>query len=132
MAPTPERGARFVLLVDDNPLIRRALCEAFSREGDFGDFDEAENGRDAIEKAQKVHPSLIIMDLSMPVLNGLEATRRLKRLMPTVPVILYSIHGVHSLEAEAVAAGAAAVVSKSEPVAVLIQKARQLLEQKAA
>jgi CheY-like chemotaxis protein len=121
-----------VLMVDDNPLIRRAVCEAFSREGDFGDFDEAENGRDAIEKAQRLHPSLIIMDLSMPVLNGLEATRRLKQLMPTVPIVLYSIHGVQSLEAVAVAAGAAAVVSKAEPVAVLIQKVRQLLDQKAA
>lgn len=121
-----------MLMVDDNPLIRRAVCEAFRRQGDFGGFDEAENGRDAIEKAQKLHPSLIIMDLSMPVLNGLEATRRLKQLMPTVPVILYSIHSVRSLEAEAIAAGAAAVISKSEPVAVLIQKARQLLEQRAA
>lgn len=121
-----------MLMVDDNPEIRKVVCEAFTREGDFEVCGEAENGRDAIEKAQRLRPSLIIMDLSMPLLNGLEATRRLKQLMPTVPVILYSIHGVRSLQAEAAAAGAAAVVSKSEPVGVLIEKARQLMEQMAA
>jgi DNA-binding NarL/FixJ family response regulator len=121
-----------VLVVDDNPKIRRAVCEAFTREGDFEVCGEAENGRDAIEKAQRLHPSLVIMDLSMPVLNGLEATRRLKQLMPTVPVILYSIHAARALHAQAAAAGAAAVVSKAEPISVLIEKARQLIEQMAA
>lgn len=132
MDPKLKGELRSVLVVDDNPRIRRGVCEAFTREGDFDICGEAENGRDAIEKAQRLHPSLVIMDLSMPVLNGLEATRRLKQWMPHVPVILYSIHGTRSLQAEAVAAGAVAVVSKSEPVAVLIQKARQVMEQMAA
>ena len=51
---------------------------------------EAENGRDAIEKAQQLRPDLIVLDMSMPVMNGLDAVRMLKRLMPKVPLIMYS------------------------------------------
>jgi PleD family two-component response regulator len=69
------RGAgvpvRSVLIVDDNAMIRQALCELFVREGDFDVCGEAENGREAIEKAQLLHPDLIVTDLSMPGMNGL-------------------------------------------------------------
>jgi CheY-like chemotaxis protein len=73
---------RSVLVVDDNPIVRRRLCELFTREGDFNICGEAENGREAIEKAQLLRPDLIVTDLSMPVMNGLEETRVLKKLMP--------------------------------------------------
>jgi DNA-binding NarL/FixJ family response regulator len=124
--------SRSVLIVDDNPLIRKVLCEALTREGDFEICGEAHDGRDAIEKAQLLRPALIIMDLSMPVLNGLEATRRLKKLMASVPVIILSIHDAVAIAREAAAAGAAAVVSKSDSVTVLIGKAREVIERAAA
>jgi YesN/AraC family two-component response regulator len=79
-----------VLIADDNALIRQGLCELFSREADFEVCGEAENGRQAIEEAQDLHPDLILLDLSMPVMNGLDAARALTRLMPEVPVIMYS------------------------------------------
>ena len=82
-----------VLIADDNALIRQGLCELFSREADFEIRGEAENGREAIEEAQEVHPDLILLDLSMPVMNGLDATRALKRVMPEVPIIMYSAYG---------------------------------------
>ena len=124
--------ARSVMVVDDNPVIRRAMCELFTREGDFEVCGEAENGRDAVEKAQLLQPALIVTDLSMPLMNGLEETRILKRLMPGVPVIIYTAHSDRFVDQEALAAGAAAVVSKSDSVAVLIRKARELLDQIAA
>jgi two-component system chemotaxis response regulator CheB len=62
--------------VDDNPLVRQAVCELFTREGDFDVCGEAENGREAIEKAQLLRPNLIVTDLSMPVMNGLEETQK--------------------------------------------------------
>lgn len=117
---------RSVLIVDDNPLIRRILCEVFTREGDFEICGDARDGQDAIEKALLLKPALIVMDLSMPVLNGLEATYKLKKLMPHVPVIIFSIHDAASIEREAAAVGAAGVVSKSDPVSVLIKQSRQL------
>jgi len=123
---------RSVLVVDDNPAVRRAICELFTREGDFEVCGEAENGLEAIEKAQQLQPALIVTDLSMPLMNGLEETRILKKLMPVVPVIVYSVHTGPLVDKEALEAGASAVVSKSEAVAVLIGKARQLLDEIAA
>ena len=70
---------RSVLVVDDNPPVRRGLCKLFTREGDFDVCGEAENGRDAIEKAQLLSPNFIVTDLSRPVMNGLEETRVLKK-----------------------------------------------------
>src|SRR5579859_8141628 len=65
-------------------------------------------------------PDLIVTDLAMPVMNGLEGTRVLKKLMPAVPVIIFTAHSDPFVEKEARAAGASAVVSKSEAVAALI------------
>ncbi len=123
---------RSVLIVDDNALVRQALCEFFVREGDFDVCGEAENRLAAIEKAQLLHPDLIVTDLSMPLINGLEETRVLKKLMPAVPVIIFTAHSDPFFEKENAAAGVSAVVAKSEAVTVLIATARTLLNQIAA
>jgi two-component system, chemotaxis family, chemotaxis protein CheY len=115
------------LIVDDNAFIRQALCEIFKRDGDFEVCGEAENGKEGIEKAQELHPDLIVLDLSMPVMNGLDAARALKRLMPTVPLIMFSAYSNTLSEQEARSAGISALVSKSEHVSVLVEKARSLL-----
>ena len=81
----------------------------------------------AVAKAQELRPDLILLELSMPLMNGLVATRVLKRLMPAVPVLMYSAYGDASTEKEACSAGASAFVSKSEHTSVLLGKARSLL-----
>ena len=121
-----------VLVVDDNEFIRRALCLVLTSEGGFDVCGEAENGQDAIEKAQALHPDLIVMDLSMPVMNGIEAARALKALMPAVPVIIFSEYSDVFSENEARSAGISALVSKSQHVSVLVDKARALLYPAAA
>ena len=121
-----------VLVVDDSPTVRQALCELFVREVDFEVCGQAENGRDAIEKAQHFHPDLIVTDLSMPIMNGLEETRLLKSLMPGVPVIIYTAHNDSFVEREGRSAGAAAVISKSDAVTTLIAAARRLFDEIAA
>jgi DNA-binding NarL/FixJ family response regulator len=121
-----------VLLVDDNAVIRQALSQSFASEADFHVCGEAENGRDAIQKAQELHPDLIVMDLSMPVMNGIEAARILKRLMPRVPLIIFSEYSDVFSEKEARSAGVSALVSKSEHISVLMAKARALLHNVAA
>lgn len=126
MAPWP------VLIVDDSAIIRKVICELFTREGDFEVCGEAENGQEAIELAQELKPALIVTDLSMPVMNGLDEARILRRLMPEIPIVLYSAHIDSLVEKEARAAGASAVVPKSEAVALLIERSRQLLEGRAA
>jgi two-component system, chemotaxis family, chemotaxis protein CheY len=119
--------AKAVLIVDDNAFIRNSLCELFKREADFDVCGEAENGKHAIEKAQELHPDLIVLDLSMPVMNGLDAARVLKRMMPTVPLIMFSEYSDSFSEQEARCVGISALVSKSEHVSVLVEKARALL-----
>jgi DNA-binding NarL/FixJ family response regulator len=123
---------RSVLVVDDNAAIRTALYEVFTCEAGFEVCGDAENGREAIEKAKQLQPALIVTDLSMPLMNGLEEMRILKKLMPAVPVIIYSVHTGPTVLKEALEAGASALVSKSEPVAVLVGKARELLDAIAA
>jgi CheY-like chemotaxis protein len=84
--------AKTILVADDNPRIRKMLCQMFVAETRYEVCAEATNGREAIALALKHRPQLIIMDLSMPVMNGLEASRELKRLMPDVPIILFTQH----------------------------------------
>jgi DNA-binding NarL/FixJ family response regulator len=115
-----------ILIVDDSPTVRQALCELFTLEKDFDVCGEAENGQEAIERAKQLEPDLIVTDLSMPIMSGLEEARILKQLMPTVPVIIYTAHSDRVIEKEAHAAGAYAVVSKSDPVTTLIAAARSI------
>lgn len=129
MTPTTPKS---VLIVDDSSYIRQALCELFKQEADFLVCGEAENGKEAIKKAQELRPDLIVLDLSMPVMNGFDAARILKRLMPTVPLIMYSAFGDKLAEKQARLIGISEVVSKSEHVSVLIHKARGLLYSAAA
>lgn len=121
-----------VLIVDDSPAIRKVVCELFTREGDFEVCGEAENGQQAIEKAKELDPALIVTDLSMPVMNGLVETRILRKMKPGLPIILYSAHIDSVVEKEALAAGASAVVPKSDAAALLVTRSRQLLLERAA
>ena len=124
--------AKTVLIVDDNRYIRQSLCEQFQRESDFEVCGEAENGKEAIAKALELHPDLIVLDLSMPVMNGLDAARELKKLMPTVPLIMYSAFGDTFMEQQARLVGISELVSKSQPAVILVSKARSLLYHTAA
>ena len=124
--------AKTILIVDDNSHIRQALCNQFQREADFEVCGEAQNGKEAIAKAQELHPDLIVLDLSMPVMNGLDAARELKRLMPTVPLLMYSAFGDRLVGQQARLVGISELVSKSQPAAILVSKARSLLSRTAA
>jgi NarL family two-component system response regulator LiaR len=69
--------AKTVLIVDDNALIRHRLCELFQSQADFGVCGEAENGKEAIDRAWELRPDLIVLDFSMPVMHGFDAARAL-------------------------------------------------------
>jgi len=124
--------AKTILIVDDNAYIRQALCGQFKREADFEICGEAENGKEAIAKALELHPDLIVLDLAMPVMNGLDAARELRRLTPMIPLIMYSGFGDAFAEHQARLIGIAELVSKSQSAAILVDKARKLLYRTAA
>src|SRR2546428_13817426 len=93
--PSPQAAlemVKSVLIADDNAFVRQRLGELFSRQPDFEVCGEAENGRKAIEEAQELQPDLILLDLSMPVMHGLDAVRVLKREMPDVPIVMFSAY----------------------------------------
>jgi DNA-binding NarL/FixJ family response regulator len=123
---------RSVLMADDQELIRRMLCFLFNSQSDFEVCGAAENGQEAVEMAQVLHPDLIMLDLSMPVMNGVEAACALKRLMPMTPIIVFSEYSDVFSNDEAHAAGIDACVSKSASLSVLLEKARAVFQPLAA
>jgi CheY-like chemotaxis protein len=120
--------ANRILIVDEQCRYPSGPAKYYRIQRWLGVCGEAVDGRDAIEKAQALCPDLIVLDVSMPVLNGLGAARILHQIMPTVPVILCSLHAGDVLQREATAAGVQTVVSKAENMQILITKAKELLQ----
>ncbi|MGC1684477.1 MAG: response regulator transcription factor [Candidatus Acidiferrales bacterium] len=110
---------RSILVADDNPLIRRVLCRLFEATEDYELCAEATNGREAIELALKHRPDLIILDLSMPVLNGVDAAKELKKIMPNVPIILFTQHADLTDTILGAHLPVDRIVSKSEPAQLM-------------
>jgi DNA-binding NarL/FixJ family response regulator len=107
--------------------IRHSLRTLFEQQSDIAICAEAENGCDGIDKAQTLHPDLIVMDLAMPRLNGLDASRMLKRLMPATPIVMFTTFTNPFIKEAALAAGVQAVIDKSEGVKTLLRSIQQLL-----
>src|SRR5215469_6542987 len=93
--------AKSVLIAEDHALTRQALCSLFASQEDFEVCGDAENGQEAVEIAQVLRPDLIVMDLSMPVMDGIDATRALRQLTPGIPIIVFSEYGDVFSESEA-------------------------------
>ena len=115
-----------VVIIDDNAALRKTVGHAFLEDG-FRFYGEAADGAQGIEVVKQLKPDLAIIDLSMPIMNGLQAALILRRLFPNMPIILFSLYGNGTVKAEATRAGIDAVVSKDEDIPVLIGKAHELL-----
>ena len=81
-----------IILADDHTIVRQGLAKLLEGEPDFQVVGEAENGREAVSKVEELRPDVVIMDISMPMLNGIEATRQIKKIMPQTKVIILSMH----------------------------------------
>jgi len=114
-----------VLIVDDDASFRRMLHRILAYEPNLEVCGEAENGREAIEKILQFQPDVVVLDVLMPVMNGLDAARTLRHMMPTLPLILNSATVDPATEQQARTIGISEIVPKSAEV--LIQKARQIL-----
>jgi DNA-binding NarL/FixJ family response regulator len=117
-----------ILIVDDSRAIRSSLRTLLERRTNWTVCGEAENGREAIDQALRLRPDLILLDLSMPVMNGFEAARELKRLLPTVPILMFTTFSNAHIERQALASGAAAVKSKEESIESLYGSIQDLLK----
>jgi DNA-binding NarL/FixJ family response regulator len=121
-----------VLIVDDQAIVRAAVRDLFESHSGFEVCGEAENGADAIVKARALKPDLIILDLSMPLMNGFEAARTLRQILPAVPVFLLTAHHTGATEQAAFDVGIRAVFSKYQGLDPLIAQARVVLKSRSA
>jgi DNA-binding NarL/FixJ family response regulator len=107
-----------ILLVDDSELIRLATRHFLESQPGFKVCGEAVDGVDALEKASHLNPDLIILDIAMPRMNGLQTARELRARMHRVPIILFTWYADAVQPEDAAAAGISAVISKSNPAAL--------------
>jgi DNA-binding NarL/FixJ family response regulator len=101
-----------VLVVDDHPLARASVTELLSEEDDLTVVGECEDGSQVVEAVERLRPDVVLMDLSMPVMNGLAATAALRAVRPEPRVVVFTSEGA-GLRPEVEAAGANALVPKS-------------------
>jgi DNA-binding NarL/FixJ family response regulator len=103
-----------VLIADDHEIVRRGVRSILESRKDLQICGEAADGRDAVLKATQLHPDLVILDHSMPILSGLAATSEIHQLMPDVPILMLSMHQEKSLLDAVQVAGAQGFVPKGE------------------
>jgi DNA-binding NarL/FixJ family response regulator len=120
------REPRRLLLADDHPLFRDGLRGLFAYEEDFEVVGEAADGQQALRLAQELMPDVVLMDVDMPGLDGIEATRRLKQAMPYVQVVMLTVHDEDAQLFEAIKAGAQGYLVKSIRAAEMLSLLRGL------
>jgi DNA-binding NarL/FixJ family response regulator len=114
-----------VLLVDDQPVVRRGLRVRFQLEPDMQVIGEASTGSEALTLAQILTPDVVLMDIEMPDIDGIEATVALRTVVPLSAVVILSIHTDRQTRMKAQAAGAVAFVEKRGTTDILLAAIRQ-------
>jgi DNA-binding NarL/FixJ family response regulator len=104
-----------VLIADDQPLVRVGLRKIFDAERDTDVVGEAGDGREALSEARRLRPDVVLMDIRMPALDGIEATRRITRDQPTTRVLILTTFGLDNYVYDALRAGASGFMLKDAP-----------------
>lgn len=119
--------ARKILVVDDSHFERSVIRSAVEALTKFRVCGEASDGAEAIQKARELRPDLVIMDLAMPLMNGVEAAMVLRKTMPKTPVVLFTLYAEQLRGAISPSFGVTVIVSKTEGLAGLIGSLERLL-----
>jgi DNA-binding NarL/FixJ family response regulator len=122
-----QTGSARILIADDHDLVRDGYQRMLDREPDLEVVGEARDGREVVELCRKLRPDLVLMDVRMPEMDGIEATRRIKGEFPTVSVLVVTTYDNPDYLFEAVEAGAAGYVLKDAPKPQLLGAVRRTL-----
>src|SRR6266704_3247058 len=117
-------GPLRILLADDHVTVRHGLKLLIDSQSDMKVISEASDGTSAVQRAQELKPDVVVMDISMPGMNGLIATRKLKQLLPELAVVTLTRHSDDAYLQELLRAGASAYVLKQSAPAELLQAIR--------
>ncbi len=120
-----------IVLADDHTIVRHGLRVLLERQSDFAVVGEASNGREAIEIAQQQSPEIVLMDVAMPIMNGIEAAARITSALPKTAVVILSMHADESYILRALKAGARGYLLKDSAESDLIQAVRAVAAGKA-
>jgi len=115
-----------VLLADDHAIVRQGLCALLNSDGHFSMAGQARTGREAVEMAATLKPDVILMDIAMPVLNGLEATRQILQANPTAKVVILSAHSDDEYVERMRAAGVVGFLEKQTSAEILTKALREV------
>jgi len=110
-----------ILIADDHEIVRRGLKTLLSTQPGWSVCAEAATGREAVAQAAQHRPDIVVMDISMPGLNGLEATRKIRKMLPRVEVVILSLHYSDQLVREILDAGARGYILKSDATRDLLK-----------
>ena len=121
-----ERRPLRVLVVDDNESVRRSICQILDSQTDIEVICQAVDGADALNQARQHHPDLVLLDITMPTMNGLDAARILKREFPAMHVVIVSQHDSRGFQWAALAAGVSGYVVKSNAAQDLLPEVRRI------
>jgi DNA-binding NarL/FixJ family response regulator len=119
-----------VLVADDHEVIRKGVRAILTSRGNIEVCDEASNGSEAVKKAVALHPDLIILDLTMPVMGGFEAAVEIRKRLPNLPVLFFSIHEGAQIINEAKRIGVQGFVSKNRVSKELLEAVEALVIRK--
>lgn len=120
-------GSLRILVVDDHEIVRNGLRALIQRQAGWEVCDEAGDGREAVEKAIKMHPGVIIMDVMMPELNGVESARRILAKLPDAKILMLSMHNSEEMVTDALEAGAKGFLLKTDVARELATAVRAVL-----
>jgi CheY-like chemotaxis protein len=113
-----------ILLVDDHDMVRKGLRQMIEQQDDMSVVAEASDGREAVELARRYSPDIIVMDVNMPVMDGIEATQKIKSEMPNIRIIGLSLHDSEEVIQNMYNAGASSYLIKNEAFETLIKTIR--------
>jgi DNA-binding NarL/FixJ family response regulator len=117
-----------ILIADDHEVVRKGVRSILESQQNLEIVGEATNGQEAVQKACKLQPDLVVLDVSMPMLDGFSAARQIRQLLPAVPILMLSMHAGPEMIRASKSAGAQGFVTKTEVASTLLNAVDALLQ----